>query len=101
MTGGAIDKAGNPHRFFGYSVAGRGFCNCRSLLWGVGCGISMERSLWSGIRFASYLFCWGELLVRYGDREIADYCRISYREVQAEIGRAKSRIIVFPVKSAA
>ena len=37
----------------------------------------------------------------YGDREIADYCRIGYREVQAEIGRAKSRIIVFPVKSAA
>lgn len=37
----------------------------------------------------------------YCDREIADYCRIGYREVQAEIGRAKSRIIVFPVKSAA
>ena len=37
----------------------------------------------------------------YCDREIADYCRIGYREVQAEIGRAKARIIVFPVKSAA
>lgn len=37
----------------------------------------------------------------YCDREIADYCRIGYREVQAEIGRAKARIIVFPVKSTA
>lgn len=37
----------------------------------------------------------------YCDREIADYCRIGHREVQAEIGRAKARIIVFPVKSAA
>lgn len=37
----------------------------------------------------------------YCDSEIADYCRIGYREVQAEIGRAKARIIVFPVKSAA
>lgn len=37
----------------------------------------------------------------YRDREIADHCRIGCHEVQAEIGRAKARIIVYPVKSAA
>lgn len=37
----------------------------------------------------------------YCDREIADRCRIGYREVQTEIGRAQARIIAFPVKTAA